>query len=89
MNRHHFPRYSAVIKMPLFKLDWRQPLIEAVAPFRIVEHLDVVEDVLPGLIACRIYLTANSLPFQQLEKALGDCIVVAVTAPAHALYQVV
>lgn len=75
--------------MPLFKLDWRQSFIEAVAPLRIVEHLDVVEDVLPGLIACRIDLAANSLSFQQLEKALGDCVVVAITAPAHALYQVV
>lgn len=69
--------------MPLFKLDWRYPFIEAVAPLRIVKHLDVVEDVLPGLIACRINLAANSLSFQQLGKALGDCVVVAVTAHAH------
>jgi hypothetical protein len=43
-----------------------------VAALRIVEHLDVVEDVLPGFIARCIDLAANTLPFQQLEKTLGD-----------------
>ena len=73
--------------MPFFKLDWRQSFIEAVAPFRIVEHLDVVEDVLPSFIPRCIYLAANSLSLQQLEKGLCHRIIVTVTAPAHALHQ--
>ena len=36
--------------MPSLKLYWRKPVIKSVTAFRIVEHLDVVEDVLPGVI---------------------------------------
>jgi hypothetical protein len=32
--------------MSLSKIDWRQSFMEAVPALRIVEHLDVVEDVL-------------------------------------------
>jgi hypothetical protein len=75
--------------MPLFKLDWRQSFIEAVASLRIVEHLDVVEDILSGFVAGCISFAANAFPFQQLEKALSHGIIMTVAAPAHALYQIV
>jgi hypothetical protein len=60
--------------MPLFKLDWWQPLIEAVASLRIVEYLDVVEGVLSGLAAGCVNLAANAFSFQQLEKALSAAL---------------
>jgi len=55
----------------------------------VIEHLDVVEDIDPGLIARRIDLSANTLSLEQLQEALCDCVVMAVAAPAHAAHQVV
>jgi len=36
-----------------------------------------------------IRFATNPFPLEQLEEALGDGIIVAVTVPAHALLQVV
>jgi len=55
----------------------------------VIEHLDVVEDIGPGLIARRIDLSANAFSLEQLKEALCDCVVMAVAAPAHAAHQVV
>ena len=55
--------------------------------FRIVEHLDVVEDVLPGVIPGCIGLALDALTLQQLEEAFSDSIVVTVSTSAHACFQ--
>src|SRR5690606_471617 len=56
----------------------------AVSPLRVVEHLDVIEDIGPGLLPGGIDAAPDSLSFEQLEEALGHGVVVAVTAPTHA-----
>ena len=51
---------------------------------RVVEQFDVLEHVLPNGIAGRVGPSPDALPLQQLGEALGDGVVVAVPAPAHA-----
>jgi hypothetical protein len=77
------------LKILLLILDGRHVIAEAVPSLRIVEHLDIVEDILPCLIAGAISLPPNSFSLEQLEKALGDGVIMAVPAPAHALLQIV
>ena len=49
---------------------------------RVVEHLDVVEHILPGLDAGLVGSTPYPLAFEQIEEALRDSIVMAVSPPA-------
>lgn len=58
-------------------------------PLGVVEHLDVVEDIGSRLVAGGVDLTTNAFALDQLEKALGHRVVVAVAAPAHAADQLV
>ena len=51
---------------------------------RVVEHLDVVEYIGSSVIQCRVDLPLHSLPLEQLEEALGDGVVVAISATTHA-----
>ena len=55
----------------------------------IVEHLDVIEDILPGLGTCGIDLSTNALALDELEEAFSNSVIVAVTAPAHVLLQII
>lgn len=55
----------------------------------IVEHLDVVKDIATGFFSCVVVFSADAFAFKQLEEALGDGIVMAVSAPTHALLQIV
>ncbi len=56
---------------------------------RVVEHLDVVEHVLPCLLARPVDLAADSLALEQIEEALCHGVVVAVPAPAHRMLKIV
>lgn len=56
----------------------------AVPAFRVIEHIDVIENITSGVFTRRVDLSSDSLPFQKLEKALGYGIVVAVSSPTHA-----
>lgn len=47
----------------------------------IVEHLNVVKDIATGFFSCVVGFSADALAFKQLEEALGDGIVMAVSAP--------
>lgn len=53
------------------------------------EHLNVLEHVMSSVVSCQVDLTPDAFPFQKLEEALGDGIVMAVAASAHAAFQVV
>lgn len=54
---------------------------------RVVEQLDVVEDVPPGFFPVVIGFSLDALPLQQLEEARRNRIVVAIPAPSHARHQ--
>ena len=57
--------------------------------FWIVEHLDVIEHILPGFGAGLVDAPAYALALEQVKEALGDGIVVTVPAPAHRVLQIV
>lgn len=50
----------------------------------VVEHFNVVEDVLPSLITVFIGLPLYLLALEQLKEAFGNSVVVAVATTAHA-----
>lgn len=52
----------------------------AVTTFQVMEHLDVIEDIPFGLFPVEINLAADALALEQLEKALGDGVVVAIAS---------
>lgn len=64
------------------KLCWRKPVIKSVTALQIVDHFDIVEDVLPGVVPSCIGLALDALPLQQLEEAFSDSIVMMVSTPA-------
>lgn len=43
-----------------------------------LEHLDVVEQILPGFDTNCVGSAPNPFPLEQIEEALGDRVVVAV-----------
>ena len=55
----------------------------AVASNRVVEHFDVIEDVLTCQFSGTVDFAFNAFAFKQLEKAFSNGIVVTVTSPAH------
>lgn len=57
--------------------------------FRIVEQLDVFENVPSCVFAGRVGPTPDPLALQQLEEALRNSVVVTVAPSAHAGFQVV
>lgn len=54
------------------------------ATFWVVEHLDVIKHITVRLLAIETGLATNPFPIQQFEEALGNSLVVTVSAPAHA-----
>lgn len=57
--------------------------------FWVVKHLDVMENILPGLLPICIGLALDPLALEQLKEALRYRIIVAVTAPTHTRLQIV
>ena len=56
---------------------------------RVVEHLDVIEHVLSGFLACFVGTAADALSLERREEALGNRVVVAVAASAHRVLKIV
>ena len=56
---------------------------------RVVEHLDVVEYILPGFVSGTIDFSPYPLSLQQIEEAFCYRIIVAVTPSAHRMNQIV
>jgi hypothetical protein len=61
----------------------------AVPAFSIVETLDVIKDILLGIIARHVIFSIYPLPFEDSEEAFNDGIVVAVSSAAHAALDLV
>src|SRR5690606_977145 len=55
----------------------------------IVEHLDVVEHILSGFTPRSIGPASDAFALEQVEEALSHGIIVAVSAPAHGVNQIV
>ena len=56
---------------------------------RVVEHLDVIEHVLPGFLACFLGTAPDTVALERREEALGDGIVMAVATSAHRVLKIV
>ena len=72
-----------------FELDGRQHPVVSVFALRIVEHLNVFEHVLSGIVPSGVGFPSDPLTFQQLEETLGDSVVMTIAATAHAGVQIV
>jgi hypothetical protein len=55
---------------------------------RVVEHLDVVECILPR-IASGFYVLRLTLALQEAEEAFCNSVVMTVSAAAHAVFEIV
>ncbi len=75
--------------MFLLELDRRQHAIADMLAGWIVEHLDVIEHILPSLIAGSICPSPDPFALEQIEEAFGHCVAVAVPASAHGVGQIV
>ncbi|MFT5005821.1 MAG: hypothetical protein ACI8YI_001435, partial [Paracoccaceae bacterium] len=70
-----------------FELDGRQHPVPSVFAFRIVEHFDIVEHIAPCIFSGFVCSPPNALPFQQVEEAFGNGVVVEISATAHTVFQ--
>lgn len=59
------------------------------ATFRVVKHFDVVKHIGPSVFPSCVRFALDSFALKQLEKTLGDGVIVAVPTPTHALLQIV
>lgn len=55
----------------------------------IVEHLDVVEHVPPGILSGFVCSAPDALTLEQVEEAFGNRVIVAVPTSAHAVLEIV
>lgn len=51
--------------------------------YRVVEHLDVMEHILPGFVALAIDPLPDTFALEQVEKALDHRVVIAVAKSAR------
>ena len=56
---------------------------------RVVEHLDVVENILPRVFSGFVGSASDAFAFQEVEEAFGHGIVMTVSASAHAVFKIV
>ncbi len=74
--------------LPL-EVDGLQYSVPGVLALWIVEHLDVVGHILLGFFACSVGPSSDPLTLQQVKEALSDRVVMAVSAAAHRVLQIV
>lgn len=65
------------------EVEGRQNPDSHVFPFRILEHLDVIEHMAPCIFAAAIGSPPNTLSLEQVEETFYDGVFVAVATPAH------
>ena len=76
------------IMLTVFEIDGRQDAVSGMFGFRVIEHFDVVEVVLSGLLAEFACSTTNAFTIEQVEDALGNCSVMAIIAPAYRMLDI-
>ena len=86
------PGFLDTFELPFllpFKFDGRQHPTLTMFSFWIIEELDVIKYILPSQLAGGIGFPPDPFPFEKLEKALRNGIVVTVTSAAHTGFQIV
>ena len=71
----HFP--------PSLELFWRQHPVPRMLALRIIEHLDVIEQIKPSFVTGSIGSPPDPFTIERVEKALCDGIFVEVPPAAH------
>ena len=78
LRRPYFLRHLFVqITLSFFIINRRQHTVFGVLSGRVVEHLDVIEHVLPCSVACRVGPSPDSFPFQKVKEDFCHRIVMA------------
>lgn len=72
-----------------FKVDRRQHAVSNMFALRVVEHLDVVEDILTRIDSGFVCYAPDTLAPQEVEEAFRNSIVMTVSAAAHAVFEIV
>ena len=72
----------------LFKVDGGQHPVSDVLTLRVIEHLDVIENILSGLFTRFIDLATYPLSLEQIEEAFDDGVVVTVPSAAHRMLKI-
>jgi hypothetical protein len=57
--------------------------------FWIAEHFDVVKQIASSFVSGFVCSSPDAFAFQQVEKALVNGIIMAVSTAAHAVFQIV
>ena len=76
------------IGLSVFEIDGRQHPVSRMFAFRVIEHFDVVEDVLSGVLTGFVKATPDAFAFEQVEEAFCDSVVMAVSTPTHRMFKV-
>ena len=71
-----------------FELDGRQHPVSYMFSFWIVEHLDVIEHILPGFGPRPVCLAPDPLALEEIEEALHHGVVMAVSPTAHGVFKI-
>ena len=56
---------------------------------RIVEHLNVVEYILPRVVSGFVVFAPDSFALQEVEEAFCNSVVVTISSAAHAVFEIV
>ncbi len=54
----------------------------------VIEHLDVVENILPGTVSGFVGSAPDTFTLQEVEEAFGNRVIVAVPSAAHAVFKI-
>ena len=56
---------------------------------RVIEHLNVVADILPRVISGFVGFAPDTFALEEVEEAFGNGVVVTVSSAAHAVFKIV
>lgn len=90
LRRPYFLRHLFVqITLSFFIINRRQHTVVCVLAIWVVEHLDIIEHILPCYVTCELCPPPYPVAFQQPEEAFSHCFVITIPTPAHTGAQIV
>ena len=72
-----------------FIFDGRQHPVSYVLTFRIIEHLDVIENILSRFDARFVNLAPDPFALEEVEKAFNDSVIMAIASTADRMFKIV